>query len=137
MGNEQQTIAEAEKDADPRIDLAVDRTIFALVRTQLAWIRTSITLLTAGFAIDKGFAALHEARMVKGEAWINNGHLAGLVMTISALLLTILVTINYKRGINELNKLKLKQRKMHDPCFLLSLLLCVIGALMLYFVLIS
>jgi len=133
MNNEQQIRSEAEQDADPRIDLAVDRTILALVRTQLAWIRTIITLMTAGLAIDKGFAALHEARMVSGEAWVKNGHFAGLVMTSSGTLLIIIVTINYLMGMKALNKMKGTKRKLYDPSLILSVLITLIGFLMLYF----
>jgi putative membrane protein len=134
MNNEQQIRAAAEQDADPRIDLAVERTILALVRTQLAWIRTIITLMTAGLAIDKGFAALHDARMVSGEALMKNGHLAGLLMTSSATLLIMIVTINYLRGMGALNKMKGKKTKLYDPGILLSLFIIVIGFLMLYFI---
>ena len=133
MNNEQQIRAAAEQDADPRIDLAVDRTILALIRTQLAWIRTIIGLMTAGLAIDKGFAALHEARMVSGEAWVKNGHFAGLVMTSSGTLLIIIVTINYLMGMKTLNKMKGTKRKLYDPGLILSVLITLIGFLMLYF----
>jgi len=133
MNNEQQIRATAEQDADPRIDLAVERTILALVRTQLAWIRTMITLMTAGLAIDKGFAALHEARLLSGEAWINNGHLAGLIMTITGTLMIILVTINYVMGIKALNNMKGTRRKLFDSGLILSLIIIAIGFLMLYF----
>ena len=133
MNNEQQIRAAAEQDADPRIDLAVDRTILALIRTQLAWIRTIIGLMTAGLAIDKGFAALHEARMVSGEAWVKNGHFAGLVMTSSGTLLIIIVTINYLMGMKALNKMKGTKRKLYDPSLILSVLITLIGFLMLYF----
>jgi uncharacterized membrane protein YidH (DUF202 family) len=39
----QQLRKEAEQDADPRVDLAVERTEYALERTQLAWIRTVLS----------------------------------------------------------------------------------------------
>lgn len=89
--------------------------------------------MTAGLAIDKGFAALHEARLVSGDAWIKNGHLAGLVMTISGTLLIILVTINYVMGLKTLNNMKGTKRKLFDPGLILSLLITAIGFLMLYF----
>jgi uncharacterized membrane protein YidH (DUF202 family) len=133
MKDEQQIRADAEQNADPRIDLAVDRTIFALIRTQLAWIRTIIGLMTAGLAIDKGFAALHEARLIAGNAWVKNGHFAGMVMTCSGTLLIIIVTVNYIKGMGALNKMKGKQTKLYDPGLMLSLLITLIGFLMLYF----
>jgi putative membrane protein len=59
MEERQQIRVDAERDADPRIDLAVERTLLALERTQLAWVRTVMGMITAGIAIDKGFQALH------------------------------------------------------------------------------
>jgi hypothetical protein len=44
----------AEQDADPRVDLAVQRTELAEDRTLLAWIRTSMALMGTGVAFDKG-----------------------------------------------------------------------------------
>jgi uncharacterized membrane protein YidH (DUF202 family) len=55
MKDEIHTRAEAEKDVDPRIDIAIERTLFALERTHLAWVRTVLALITSGIAIDKGF----------------------------------------------------------------------------------
>jgi uncharacterized membrane protein YidH (DUF202 family) len=56
---------EAERDADPRIDLAVERTLLAIERTQLAWVRTVMGMITAGIAIDKGLCRdWHGRKMV-------------------------------------------------------------------------
>lgn len=133
MTGEQQIRAAAEQDADPRIDLAVERTILALMRTQLAWIRSIITLMTAGLAIDKGFAALHEARMMSGDALMKNGHVAGVIMTSSATLLMMIVMVNYLKGMGALNNMKGKKTKLYDPGLILSLIITVVGFLMLYF----
>jgi uncharacterized membrane protein YidH (DUF202 family) len=60
---------QAERSADPHVDLAVQRTQLACDRTLLAWIRTSFALITAGVAFDKGAQWLHEARLAAGTAW--------------------------------------------------------------------
>jgi uncharacterized membrane protein YidH (DUF202 family) len=56
------------KPADPRIDLAKDRTSFAKFRTQLAldrttlaWIRTALTMATFGFGTVGFFRSLRQA----------------------------------------------------------------------------
>jgi putative membrane protein len=133
MSNVMQARVEAEKDADPRLDLAVDRTILALIRTLLAWVRTILSLMTAGLAIDKGFAALHEARLVSGTAVLRNSHFAGLVMTGSGTLLIAIVLFNYTKSRRDLNKMKSQQTKLWDTGFILSLIILLIGLLMLYF----
>jgi uncharacterized membrane protein YidH (DUF202 family) len=133
MKDEQQIRADAAQDADPRIHLAVERTVYALERTQLAWIRTIMGLITAGIAIDRGFAALHEARLVTGEAWVKNGHLGGLVLTISGTLLIVMVTIFYVKRTGELNLVRGKKRTLAVPGLFLSLLVFVVGFLAIFF----
>ncbi len=131
MNNEIQIRAEAEQDADPRVDLAVDRTILALIRTLLAWIRTLMAIMTAGLAIDKGFAALHDARMISGTAILKNSHLAGLLMTGSGTLLTAIVLVNYVKNKKDLINLKSQKRSIWDAGLVMSLVLLFIGIVML------
>jgi len=136
MKAEQQTRSE-EQDVDPRIDLAVERTSLALERTQLAWVRTVIGFITAGFAIDKGSAALHEARLVSGEAWSKNGHFAGLLLTITSTTLMIMVTISYVKRMRELNRMRNLKEKPSVPTTILSIFVCVVGGLTIYFLHVS
>jgi uncharacterized membrane protein YidH (DUF202 family) len=135
MKEEIQIRAEAEKDADPRVDLAVDRTILALIRTLLAWIRTLMALMTGGLAIDKGFAALHDARLISGTAILRNSHFAGLLMTGSGTLLTAIVLVNYVKSKRDLNNMKSHKRSIWDSGLVMSLVLIIIGFLMLNFML--
>ena len=137
MKDEQQIGADAVQALNPGTDLAIERTMLALERTQLAWIRTIIGLITAGAALDKGFAALHEARLLTGEAWVKNGHLAGFVMTISGTLLIILTTLYYFRRMGELSRMQGKPRKLLDAGLILSLLITVIAFLVVYFLFIA
>ena len=84
-------------------------------------------------AIDKGFAALHDAHMVSGDARVNNGHFAGMLMTGSGTLLIIPVTINYIMGMKALKKMKGTRTELFDPGLILSLIITLIVFLMLYF----
>ena len=72
----------AEKEADPRVDLAVERTELALERTHLAWIRAMFAIITAGIAIDKGIAFIHEKRVLENAALIKNAHAVWFPFTI-------------------------------------------------------
>jgi uncharacterized membrane protein YidH (DUF202 family) len=123
----------AEQNADPRIDLAVERTSLAMERTQLAWVRTVMGFITAGIAIDKGTAALHEARLVSGVAWSENGHFAGLLLTITSTVLMIIVTAIYARRAKQLNQMRGIKEKMPAPAIILSVFMCLLGALAIYF----
>lgn len=137
MKNETLLNEATEKLEDPRNNLAIERTMLALERTQLAWIRTIIGLITAGAAIDRGFAALHEARLLSGEAWVKNGHLAGLVLTVSATLLILLTGIYYFRRMGELAHMMGTTRKLLDPGFILSVLITIVALLVVYFLFIA
>jgi len=129
---QQQIRAEAERDADPRIDLAVERTLLAIERTQLAWVRTVIGMITAGIAIDRGTAALHQARLLSGVAWEKNGHFAGLLLTIGGTLLLALVTIIFILRIRELNHIRSLKSIFPSPGVLISVFICFVGALAIY-----
>ena len=118
-------------------ELAVERTMLALEHTQLAWIRTIIGLLTAGVAIDRGAAALHEARVLAGTAWVMNGHAAGLTLAISGLILIILTTLYYRIRQRELHGMLEKRRRWPDSGLALSLLTTMLAGLAVYFLLIS
>lgn len=129
----QQTRAKAEQDADPRIDLAVELTSYAMERTQLAWVRTIMGFITAGLAIDKGTEALHEARVVAGAAWSKNGHFAGMLLTITSTLLMIITTIIYVRRMKQLNRMRGIKTDLPPPTTALSIFICLLGALAIYF----
>jgi putative membrane protein len=133
MENKQLITAEAERDADPRIDLAVERTLLALERTQLAWVRTIMGMITAGIALDKGFAALHQARLLSGVAWEKNGHLGGLLLTVGGTVLMILNTVLYIRRMRALNLIRGVKSILSPPGVLISFFICLIGVLAIYF----
>ncbi|HEY4967260.1 MAG TPA: DUF202 domain-containing protein [Puia sp.] len=129
-----QARGDAEKEVDPRVDLAVERTELALERTQLAWVRTLLSMIGGGFVIDKAMEAVHQARLESGKAWLNNGHLAGLVITGAGTLLMVMVTINYGFRARKLAGMKGGKKSFLAPGFLLSVMTICIGILLLYFI---
>jgi inner membrane protein YidH len=88
---------QAERDVDPRLDLAVERTLLALERTQLSWIRTALGLLAAAVAMDKGLEALHHARVAAGHALVRHAHVASLALIAVTLVLFAGATAGYHR----------------------------------------
>jgi putative membrane protein len=131
MNNDKQTKTEPQQD--PRTYLAIERTMLAHDRTQLAWIRTIIGMMTAGLAIDKGFSALHQARLVTGEAWAKNGHFAGMFLTISGVVLILLTGFYYVKSTKQLSTMKGKKMQILNPVIILSLLVLIVGILALFF----
>ena len=133
MGNEQQVKLNAEQDDDPRIEIAIERTQLAIERTQLAWIRTVLALITAGIAIDKGTEALHQARIEMGEALIKDGHFSGMLLTISGTAMMLLATVIFFKRMKELEQMRGIRRKLPYPVFILSVIISIFGALVIYF----
>ena len=125
---------EAERDMDPRVDLAVERTELALERTQLAWVRTLLSMIGGGFVIDKSMEALHKARIEAGQALVNHGHLAGMLLSGVGTLLMILVTINYSIRASKLAIMKGGRKSYLAPGFLISVFTILIGIILLYFI---
>jgi putative membrane protein len=130
---DQQLKAEAKAASDFRTDLSIETTILAMERTQLAWVRTVLTFITAGFAIDKGTELLHEARLVSGTAWSKEGHFAGLLLTITATVLMAMETVIYIRRVRQLNKMVVIKIKLPFPTTILSIFICLVGALAINF----
>ena len=118
---------------DPRVDLAVERTMLAMERTLLAWVRTVMGLITGGVAIDKGTAAIHDARLAAGVALMKNGHLAGLTLTIVGTVLMFVVTIVYIRRIRELKQMVSVKARFPEPGIMLAIFICILGILAVYF----
>ena len=118
---------------DPRVDLAVERTMLAMERTLLAWVRTVMGLITGGVAIDKGTAAIHDARLAAGVALMKNGHLAGLILTIVGTVLMFVVTIVYIRRVRELKQMVSLKTRFPEPGIMLAIFICILGGLAIYF----
>lgn len=89
---------------DPRVDLALRRTEWALERTQLAWVRTAFVMISAGLTLDKGIQALSEARLLNEKQWVLGGHVGGVLLTAAASMLLSLATIRYIVRVRELNQ---------------------------------
>jgi uncharacterized membrane protein YidH (DUF202 family) len=133
--NEEKTFVGGNQEAivDPRQDLAIERTELALERTHLAWVRTVIGLITSGFVVDTGFSALHKARLSSGEAWTDNGHAAGLLLTVSGTLLMIMATFFYFKRVRELARMRSASKSFFAPDFILSFVIIGVGIILIYF----
>lgn len=118
---------EAEHDADPRVDLAVERTEYALERTQLAWIRTSLALLGSGVALDKGTEAVHKARIESGDALVRNAHMIGIYLSVAGTLLMIINTWMFIRRSRTLAQIKNSKPMLLPPGAVASLVVIFLG----------
>ena len=95
-----------EKDVDPRVDLAIERTELALERTQLAWVRTSLALL-------------------------ERSQLPGLGLSALGMLLMLISSIQYRRRSRELKQMRGFALRWHDAAMFSSLVTLALGAVVL------
>jgi putative membrane protein len=119
--------ATGEKPTDSFLDLAVKRTQLALERTHLAWIRTMFTLITAGVAIDKGFAYIHEKRIASGTAFVNNAHVIGLTLTSAGTILLLIGAIQFVKRNRQLAYMTKEKFKTIPITGILSFLVILLG----------
>jgi len=127
MNTETEQRIETELETDPRVDLAVERTELALERTHLAWIRTTLTFITAGLAIDAASSLIHQQRLLHNIALVRNGHLIGIFLTTSGLLLLVVETLYYLKRSKQLSMIKKGKLKWFIPGLALSLIVFVLG----------
>lgn len=75
--------------------LAAERTDLALETTQLAWIRTTITIMAIGIAISKGSETLFNTQVIKKEAIVTNANITGISLTIAATIMLTVITFYF------------------------------------------
>jgi putative membrane protein len=121
------TARQAEREVDPRIDLAVQRTELAEVRTLLAWLRTSIALMGAGVAFDKGAQFLHQARLEAGTALAHGGHAVGLSLTAVTTVLLTFVLWQHRKNLNVLGGITGHAPQRFQPAAFATVLVILLG----------
>ncbi len=127
----------SEQDADPRVDLAVERTVLALERTQLAWIRTTLTLIATGIALDKGLEALHNARLQRGDAFSESAHAIGTTLAVASTILFFLITWYFINRSGNLSRMNGKRPSWLSPTTLASFLVLLLGVIISYLLIAS
>ena len=108
-------------------DLAVERTELALERTHLAWIRTTFSIMTAGVAIDKGMAYIHEKLVAQDIALVKNAHFIGLFLTSFGTVLLLIETYQYVKRNKQLASIKQGKAPLFTPGLILAILVLILG----------
>lgn len=84
--------------------LALARTVLASDRTLLAWVRTSLSLMTFGFTLYKAFDALHKSGAINGNWDPAGARHFGLVLITFATVMMAWQTISHYRTISRFSK---------------------------------
>jgi putative membrane protein len=96
------TDKQAATRADPRVQLAYERTFLAYERTRIAWVRTALALISFGFAIAKILQYLREKQ---GEtATLMSPRAVGLMMIVIGLFSLILADLQDRRAMKALRE---------------------------------
>jgi putative membrane protein len=111
-------------------DLGEMRTVMAADRTLMAWIRTSLSMLSFGFTIYKVLQGLQEA----GKALHPNApQKAGLFLTGMGVLAMVLGTVQYRMTMKDLNKLD--RFWTGRPALIMAMILSVLGVFLFFSIL--
>jgi len=118
-----------DDNLDPRVSLALLRTEWALERTQLSWVRFTFSLLSTAFALDKGTAALSEAKVLDGPGWVAATHWGGMGLAMVASLMLAVTTMHYVTRANELVRQfpGVDSRPVSRPALAVSILIISLG----------
>lgn len=119
---------------DTGLKLAAERTQLALERTHLAWIRTIITLMTSGFAIDKLLEVIHSQRVAMGKALTTKTHFTGFVMVLTGILLLVMEGIYYIGRHTELAKMRVSSAGHISRGVIVSVLVFLVGVMLIYLI---
>ena len=87
---------------DSSTNLAAERTRLALERTMMAWLRTSTSLITFGFTIQKIFQ-IERKGDARFEGPLGPGNL-GRLMILAGLVILVLTTIQHRKEMKALRK---------------------------------
>jgi putative membrane protein len=100
--NDQAIDKQSATQADPRVQLAYERTFLAYERTRIAWVRTALALISFGFAIAKVLQYLREKQ---GEtATLMSPRAVGLLMIVIGLVSLILANRQDRRAVKALRE---------------------------------
>jgi putative membrane protein len=108
---------------EPEPDLGAMRTLMAANRTLMAWVRTSLSMLSFGFTIYKVLQEFQRGR--DAAAQDNTPRNAGVFLAVAGTLAIVMGTVEYWWTLRQLNA----QQHFHlaQPTLIMALLICFSG----------
>jgi putative membrane protein len=111
-------------------DLGYERTRMAADRTLMAWIRTSVSMISFGFTIFKFFQYLLESNLAAGNLQHNAPRNFGISLVLLGMLLLMLAILEYFMFLRKLSR-ESGQKYPISTALVAALLLSLIGILVL------
>ena len=121
-------MAETQNASKP--DLGYERTRLAADRTLMAWIRTSLSMISFGFTIYKFFQYLLESSLSAGNIQHNAPRNFGITLVVLGMLLLILAILEYIMFLRNLSR-GTGQKYPISTALVAALLLSAVGVLVL------
>lgn len=123
------TVARAGRKEPVRpLNLSAMNTLMAADRTLMAWIRTSLSFFSFGFAIYKILQELQQnGRSLPHE---NTPRNVGIFLAVTGVLAIVLGTIEYWQTAHELKHVH--AFRLVRPALIVALVMCLSGCLLLY-----
>lgn len=116
--------------------LAAERTDLALETTQLAWIRTTLTMIGIGIAISKGSEALYNAKVLQEDTLVQ-ADIMGIVLTIAGTVILTVITFYFLLRRRQLAKTRDAYSYGIIPILLISVFTILTGVGLSYLLIIS
>ena len=112
------------------VDLGYERTRLAADRTLMAWIRTSVSMISFGFTIFKFYQYLLESNVLAVEVPHNAPRNFGVTLVILGMFLLVLAIVEHLLFQRSLSK-ETNQKFPVSTALIASLLITIIGILVL------
>jgi putative membrane protein len=113
-----------------KLDLGYERTRMAADRTLMAWIRTSVSMISFGFTIYKFFQYLLESNLAAGNLQHNAPRNFGIALVLLGMLLLMMAILEYFLFLRNLSRIS-GQKYPISTALIASILLSVVGILVL------
>jgi putative membrane protein len=120
----------AEAGAGTTVDLGYERTRLAADRTLMAWIRTSVSMISFGFSIYKFFQYLLESNLTAGNLQHAAPRNFGIALVGMGMVLLIIAVLEYFLFLRNLSR-RTGQKFTISTALIAAILLSAVGVLVM------
>jgi putative membrane protein len=113
---------------NPAVELAKERNRAAQERTLMAWIRTSLSLISFGFGLDRIVAILRDGLEIS-QTPLRLSRILGLSFVALGTAAMLYAAMDHRRQLRRIQQDDLVYVSRRSPSFMVSIVLAVLGVL--------